>query len=330
MSSRESKLLGNEFETLDDVKKELIRRAAILDFLALYQEARKDDVVERVKHIIHAKDFLEFKPKHLEIYITRLLGRCLRAHCPGHNAVSKERNSFKYSVNVVDQWPQFRQIIDMQKIINLSYPYNPIRNYYYGYRGNDRMRRYEGNGQLYWRTRGLVDPTSVDAMYAAWNAFSDRVGALERVQMTGWDHVMVHYGNPGFVGRNRWYKPYNNPSYFSYEAYSEFKQWIEYTKDFVENQEDAINTSRILADHDRSDDPQIEEDLQANEHREMEYLRERAREMAAERAGVEVDEIEEEELDEIIYVAPEVEEGTTGDTLQNRLYAKLREKGLMR
>lgn len=321
-------LLGGEFETLDDLKKEFVRRSAVLDFLALYQEARKDNLVERVKHVVHAKGFLEFKDQHVEAYITRLLGRCLRAHFPGHGVVEKERNSFKYRVNVRYDYPQFAQIIELMDLVTLAYPWNPVR-YFHHYgliRGNQqRMQRYQNNGQLYWRTRGLVDPAQVDAMFAAWNQYKARIDTLERIQLTSYrTGIHVHYGNPGFIGRNRWYRSYSNPSYFAYEAYIDLKEWMRLSHEFLENDR-VFETYDILKEHDTDNDDEIEKMLIENEEREAEFLRERAREMARQRNRPDEEEIVELEP----YMPAEVEEGTTGEALQNRLLAKLREKGLM-
>lgn len=315
------KLIGNQFETHEDLKNELVRRSAVLDFLALYQEAKKDGVVERVKHIVHAKDFLNFKPQHLEIYITRLLGRCLRSHCDGPQTVEKERNSFKYKLNIRYTHPHMTKIFEMQDLVQLNWPWYIHRYYRYGIRDNP-MQRYQENPQLYWRTRGLVDPTCVDAMYASWNQFYARVDTLERVVMNKGLHI--HYGNPGYIGRNRWYRPYNNPSYHSYEAYKDFKEWMKMADEFLEN-DHTFNTFRLLSDHDQSDDSNIEKMLRENEEREAEFLRERAREMAAQRQrDNSIDYPLEQE-----YEPPEVEEGTTGQTLADRLFATLREKGLV-
>jgi hypothetical protein len=317
------KLLGNRFETHDDVKKELVRRSAVLDFLALYQEARKDEVVDRVKHVVHAEGFLEFKPKHLEVYITRLLGRCLRAHCEGPQVVEKHRNSFGFDVNIRRSHPQFGQILDMQKLVQLGWPWRLSTWYGYG-RRHTRNQQYNDDPQRYWRTRGLVDPSAVDSMYGLWNVFKARVDTLERVSMDG--RLVVRYGNPGFIGRNRWYKPYSNPSYYAYEAYRDFKEWIRIAEQFLEN-DSAFDTYKILSDHDQNDDDDIETMLEENAEREAQFLRERALEMARQRSrdnSIDYPPEEEEQGH-----APEVEEGTTGETLQNRLLAKLREKGLM-
>ena len=315
------RLLGNKFETHEDVKKELVRRSAVLDFLALYQEAKRDKVVDRVKHVVHAEGFLDFKPKHLEIYITRLLGRCLRAHCDGPQIVEKHRNSFAFDVNIRRSHPQYGQILDMQKLVQLNWPWRLSTWYGYGNR-HTRNTRYNNDPQLYWRTRGLVDPRDVDSMYAAWNAFKARIDALERVDMN--ERVVVRYGNPGFIGRNRWYKPYSNPSYYAYEGYRDFKKWIIIADEFLEN-DSVFDTYRILSDHDQNGDDDIETMLQENEERQAEFLRERAATMARQRSrDNSIDYPTEEQGHE-----PEVEEGTTGETLQNRLLAKLREKGLM-
>jgi len=316
-------LIGNQFETHEDLRNELVRRNAVLDFLALYQEARKDEVVERVKHIIHARDFLNFKPQYLEVYITRLLGRCLRAHCNGPQAVEKERNSFRYCINMRRTHPQYQQIFDMLNILSLNYPYR--LNTWYGYgRNNNRNATYNNDPQLYWRTRGLVDPQEVDALYASWNQFKARIDALERVTMDR--ELKVNYGNPGYRGRNRWYTQVT-PSYHSYEAYRDFKEWMRLADKFLENDR-PFDTLRILSDHSRDDDDEIEDLLQENQERQAQFLRERAIEMARQR-GIDnsIDYPPEPELER--GHEPEVEEGTTGLTLQNRLLAKLREKGLM-
>lgn len=318
------RLLGNQFETHGDLKNELVRRSAVLDFLALYREAKDDGVVERVKHIIHAKDFLDFKPQYLEVYITRLLGRCLRAHCDGHQIVEKQRNSFRYDIDLRRSRPEMAQIFDMQKIVQLNWPWRLNTYYMYG-RRNRRAERYNNDPQLYWRTRGLVDPQEVDALYASWNQFKARVDALERVNMDA--RLTVNYGNPGYIGRNRWYRSYTNPSYHSYEAYRDFKEWMRIAEVFLEDDR-PFNTYHILDTHDQNEDDEIERMLEENAEREAQFLRERALEMARQRNRDNSIDFPPEEETEVAH-APEVEEGTTGETLQNRLLAKLREKGLM-
>jgi len=323
------KLIGNQFETHEDMQNELVRRSAILDFLALYQEARKDGVVERVKHIIHAKDFLKFKPQYLEVYITRLLGRCLRAHIEGHQVVEKERNTFRYNLDIRrSQHAALAQIFDMQSIVQLSWPWHLSTYYMYG-RNNRANERYNDNPQLYWRTRGLVDPSEVDALYAAWNQFKARVDALERVNMglNMSSRLSVNYGNPGYIGRQRWYRSYNHASYYAYEAYRDFKEWVVIANEFLENDQ-PFNVLRILETHDQSDDSQIEDLLKQNAEREAQFLRERALEMARQRSAENSIDFPPEE-EEAVGHEPEVEEGTTGNTLKDRFLAKLRERGLM-
>ena len=299
-------VIGDDHESYEAFRQELIRRSVVLDFLALYRIAKEDGLVERVKHFIHASGFLAHKPKNWEIYLTRLLGRCLRAHNPGYQAVEKERNSFAYSVHLRQNFPELVKVIDMRKLVQLDWPWFP-----YG----SRMTRYRQDPRLYWRTRGLVEPTEVDAMFAAWNQFYDRADGFSRIDMTG-SVIRVNYGNPGYIGRRYSYRSYANPSYYAHEAYTDFKGWIALAQEFIEN-DTPFDTYELLNEHDRSNDSQIESELQDNAERQAEFLVERAQTLAARRraeaavAGA----IEEQEEREI--------------TLTEDLFASLRERGLV-
>lgn len=296
-------IVGNEFETYEDFKNELIRRNAVLDFLALYIIAKEDKVVERVKHIIHANKFLDHNPQHWEQYLTRLLGRCLRSHCPGHQAVEKERNSFVYNVYIHRDYPHLKKILDMKKLVSLDYPW---------YLHGSDMVRYRQDPCLYWRTRGLIEPTEVDAMFAAWNRFSDAAERCDRIQMSG-SVIKVSYGFPGYVGQQRrWYRTHNNPAYHTYEAYIHFKNWMRLAEEFVGN-DAPFDTFRILNDHNRSDDWRIERELRENAGREMELIRERARAAARRRT----------EEDAVVNMVP------VETPLATQLIARLRQRGLV-
>jgi hypothetical protein len=144
-------------------------------------------------------------------------------------------------------------------------------------------------------------------------------------------YLTVNYGNPGFIGRQRWYRSYNNPSYHAYEAYRDFKRWMALADEFLEN-DHAFETFRILETHDQNGDDDIENMLQENEERQLEFLRERARDLAAQRRAensIDFPGVDEDELEEVEYLPQEVEEGTTGQTLADRLFATLRQKGLV-
>jgi hypothetical protein len=192
-------------------------------------------------------------------------------------------------------------------------------------RYNRTNERYNNNPQLYWRTRGLVNPSEVDALYAVWNQFKARVDALERVDMS--NRLSVNYGHPGYIGTRSWYKSYNRASYYAYEAYRDFKEWIVIANEFLENDQ-PFNVLRILRTHDQSNDSEIEDLLKQNAEREAQFLRERAQEMARQRSAENSIDFPPEE-EEVVGHEPEVEEGTTGDTLKDRFLAKLRERGLM-
>jgi len=297
-------LLGDDIESFEDFQSELTRRSAVLDFLALYNVAKEDKVVERVKHIIHAHEFAEYKPQQWEVYITRLLGRCLRAQSPSHGAVEKERSSFSYKVYIHRDYPELVKILDLHRLISLDWPWYP-----YG----THAQRYRQDPQLYWRTRGLADPLEVDAMFASWNQFQNQCDRFDRIQMQG-SIVKIMYGNPGYLGRRgRWYRSHNHPTYRSFEAYTQFKDWIVAARGFLEN--DAVfDTQDILAEHDRSDDNHIDRELEANREREAEFLREQVRALA-ERREAEAAAVEEQEERE--------------ETLADSVFANLRERGFL-
>lgn len=296
-------VIGDDHESYEAFKQELIRRSVVLDFLALYRVAKEDGLVERVKHIIHAAGFLAHQPKNWEIYLTRLLGRCLRAHNPGYQVVEKERSSFAYSIRLRQNYPELIKVIDMRKIVQLDWPWFPY--------GSDAAQ-YRQDPRLYWRTRGLVDPIEVDAMFAAWNQFYDRADGFSRIDMTG-NVILVRYGNPGYIGKRYSYRSYTNPSYYAHEAYTDFKGWIALAQEFIEN-DAPFDTCDLLSEHDRSDDTQIERELKDNRERQAEFLAERAQKLAAQRQAEAA-------------IAEEQEERET--TLSEDLFASLRERGLV-
>jgi hypothetical protein len=293
-------VIGNDHESYQSFRDELIRRSVVLDFLALYRVAKEDGLVERVKHIIHASGFLTHDPRHWETYLTRLLGRCLRAHNPGYQAIEKERNSFAYSINLRQNFPELLKVVEMRKLVQLDWPWYPY--------GGQQMARYRGDPCLYWRTRGLVEPVEVDAMFAAWNQFYDRADRFSRVDING-DSLRVSYGNPGYMGRRRYYRSYANPSYFAHQAYLDYKKWIVLAQEFIEN-DAPFDTCDLLSEHDRGDDSRIEQELQDNAERQIEFLVERA---AQHRATAEA-EIEAEERE---------------TTLGENLMQSLRDRGLV-
>jgi hypothetical protein len=296
-------VIGDDHESYEAFKHELIRRSVVLDFLALYRVAKKEGLIERVKHIIHAAGFLAHQPKNWEVYLTRLLGRCLRAHNPGYQAVEKERSSFAYSINLQQNFPELIKVIDMRKVVQLDWPWFP-----YG----SNMSHYRQDPRLYWRTRGLADPIEVDAMFAAWNQFYDRADGFSRIDMSG-NVIRVNYGNPGYIGKRYSYRSYANPSYYAYEAYADFKGWIALAQDFIEN-DSPFDTCDLLNEHNTNDDNQIERELKENRECQAEFLAGRAQALAARRRAEAA-------------IAEEQEERET--TLTEDLFASLRERGLV-
>ena len=298
-------LIIGDNETYDEFCSELNRKSAVLDFLALYNEAKKDDVVQRVKHIIHATGFRQYKPKQWEMYITRLLGRCLRHIFAGYQAVEKDRNSFGYTISPGRGGdPQYNQILDMCRIVQLDWPWFPY--------GGDTAR-YRQNPQLYWKTRGIVDPADVDVLFAEWNNFQNRIDRYDRCQINS-GRLNIRYGSSAY---RRWHSHDSaTGTYQAYEAYVHLKSWIVEADLFLERNH-IFDTLALLKEHDRSNDPQIERELQENREQEVEIARGRATRLARERARLEVlatvvDEQQEREL-----------------TLGENLFEKLRERGLV-
>lgn len=302
-----AQIIGDN-ESYDEFCNELNRRAAVLDFLALYRVAREDKIVERVKHIIHAKGFLDFKPKQWEMYLTRLLGRCLRHIFAGYQSVEKQRNGFCYTVRPGrgGEYDQYRQILDMRRMIEMDWPWYPY--------GQD-MTRYRNDPQLYWRTRGIADPADVDAMFAAWNQFRARVDRHDRCQMQS-NGLYINYGSSSYAGHG--YHVVVRPgSYHAYDALLHLKGWMVDADRFLENNDLIFDTAILLQEHNRGNDPQIERELGANREREAEFARERAQALALKR---------QQEV-AIVEAADEQEEREL--TLGENLFEKLREKGLV-
>ncbi len=299
-----TQIIGDS-ESYQEFCNELNRRSAVLDFLALYRVAREDNIVERVKHIIHAKGFLEFEPKQWEMYLTRLLGRCLRHIFDGYQAVEKQRSGFSYTIRPGQgaEYAQYNQILDMRKMIEMDWPWYPYGN---------NMLRYRNNPQLYWRTRGLADPTDVDAMFAAWNRFRAQVDSHDRCQMQS-NGLYLNYGNSAYSSYSHGVAT-RLGSYHAHEAFLHLKGWMIDADRFLENNSPIFDIARLLKEHDRGDDPHIEMELEENREREAAFAKERAEALALrrEQETAAADEQEEREL-----------------TLGENLFEKLREKGLV-
>ena len=93
---------GNFFDDSKQYKsyvRELSRRAAMLDFLALYKMAEEEEIVGKIQFLNQADGFHQHKPQGWETYLTRLLGRCLRHHVTEPGAVVKRRNNMIYAID---------------------------------------------------------------------------------------------------------------------------------------------------------------------------------------------------------------------------------------
>lgn len=302
-----AEILGDD-ESYQDFCDELNRRAAVLDFLCLYRVAKEEEVVQRVKHIIHADGFSEFKPKHWEMYLTRLLGRCLRHVFPGYQAVEKQRNSFTYQIypRRGANYAQYYQIIDLRKMIDLDWPWYPH---------GTNAQAYRSNSQLYWRTRGLADPIDVDAMYAAWNQFIARTDKYDRCQIYS-NVLSINYGSKAYIRRAHGTNC-RLGSYHAYQAFNHLKGWMEEADRFLENNSAIFDTYRLLEEHDRTEDNRIEEEIRESAREAADIARERAQKLRDERAReaqleTAVEEQQEREL-----------------TLAENMFENLREKGLV-
>lgn len=295
-------------ESFDDFCNELNRRSAVLDFLALYAVAKEKDIVQRVKHIIHATGFSQFKPKHWEMYITRLFGRCLRHIFSGYQQVEKQRNSFIYTINMNygEEYAQYGQILGIRKMVELDWPW-----YVYGH----GMERYRNDSQLYWRTRGLADPSDVDAMFAAWNQFLARSDRYDRCQMQG-NTLHVNYGSSayGHYGHTNIVRP---GTYNAHEAFLHTQGWMVEADQFLEDYNAIFDTYRLLESHTRDADNGIEREIRETEGEAVDIARERAEALALQR----------EQEAAMADAAGEQEERVL--SLGESLMENLREKGLI-
>ena len=228
--------------------RELTRRSAMLDFLALYTMAAQEDIVGKIQFVNQANGFSAYQAAGWETYLTRLLGRCIRHHVPETGAVVKRRRDLVYVVDYRDTF--LNNIIQIDKVLRLDWPHRP----------NSTLYREAGhNAKEYWKRSVLFEdhPEVVDAVYLWRDMFNTAVNNLQRVGISPWQGLEVRYGQP----MSSWYYGINYGRYHAAEAYKEFLRFLELADEFLAH-DDNVRLTFLMQDynHDRAvrerDDPE--------------------------------------------------------------------------
>ena len=203
---------GNFFDDSVQYKnyvQELSRRAAMLDFLALYKMAEEEEIVGKIQFLNQADGFHQRKPQGWETYLTRLLGRCLRHHITEPGAVVKRRNNMIYAVDRRNDI--FEPVTNIDKVLRCEHPFQP--NY-------TRYREVGNSPGDYWRTSTLFEdsPTLYDDMSLWYSLFSGSIDLLQRVNLQSWYGVEIRYGQAMSYS----YYGMRHGNYHTAEAYREF------------------------------------------------------------------------------------------------------------
>ena len=199
---------------------EVTRRMAILDFLGLYEQARQDGIIGRIKYITQSTGFNEYDPQGWEVYITRLLGRCLRYWIPYSGVIEKQRNRMCYNLFTA-QIPEFAGMAQLENVLTCRGQYHPHYRIW---------RAANNNAREYWRTREGIDAETVDTLYRWYDTFRGGVSGFSRVRVGQWPGCTIDYGQAQY--RGSYYHGYRHrPAttfgrYNSSESYMEFKDLL--------------------------------------------------------------------------------------------------------
>lgn len=233
---------------------EVTRRMAVLDFLGLYEQARQDGIIGRIKYITQSAGFSDYEPKGWEIYITRLLGRCLRYWIPYSGVIEKQRNRMAYQL-FTSNIPEFHQVARVQSILTCQGQYHP---HYRLYRAANNSPR------EYWRTREGMDAEVIDTLYRWYDMYRGRIDALTRIRVGHWPGATIDYGQPLYGGGSYYYRYRQTQTrtvgrYNSSESYMEFKQLLEIVGSLHQDPE-MFEMLEILANYDVRDEQRRERD----------------------------------------------------------------------
>jgi len=200
---------------------EVTRRMAILDFLGLYEQARQDGIIGRIKYITQSTGFNEYEPQGWEVYITRLLGRCLRYWIPYSSVIEKQRNRMCYNL-YTSRIPEFAEMAQLENVLTCRGNYHPHYRIW---------RAANNNAREYWRTRESIDSEMVDALYRWYDTFRGGLSGFSRVRVGQWPGCTIDYGQAQY--RGSYYRGYGMRHrattfgrYNSSESYMEFKDLL--------------------------------------------------------------------------------------------------------
>jgi len=237
---------------------EITRRMAILDFLALYEQARQDEIIGRIKYITQSAGFDTYNPTGWELYITRLLGRCLRYWLPYPSVIEKQRNRMAYMLHV-RQIPEFQDIVRITDVLKCRNRYNPHYRIW---------RQVNQSPRQYWISRPGVDREMVEALYRWYARYSTRMEGLGRVNLASWPGATLTYGQPvnqyyyqnyhRYGHQNPYYRSRTFGFYNSAEAYTEFKRLLMVVGSLYEDPE-ILQMINILSSYDVQDERRVEQ-----------------------------------------------------------------------
>ena len=243
MRRRVTEQIANSEDFTSHVK-EVTRRMAVLDFLGLYEQARQDGIIGRIKYITQSSGFNEYDPQGWEVYITRLLGRCLRYWIPYSGVIEKQRNRMCYNLHTA-QIPEFAGMAQLENVLTCRGNYHPHYRIW---------RAANNNAREYWRTREDIDAEMVDALYLWYDTFRGGISGLSRVRVGGWPGCTIDYGQATY--RGGYYYGYRRTTFGRYnssESYMEFKDLLTTIGSLYQHQE-MFEMLETLAAHDVLDE----------------------------------------------------------------------------